>query len=271
MVTELKSETESMARALGVVGLMNVQYAIKDETIYVLEVNPRASRTVPFVSKATGVPLAKIAAKVMTGMSLEEAGLTREAVPIHIAVKESVLPFVKFPGIDIILGPEMKSTGEVMGIDTDFGRAYCKSQLAAFHKVPSSGTVFISVKDRDKTPLIVSAARQLTGFGFSVISTSGTAKFLRDYGIEATTVMRVSEGRPNILDRIREGRIQLVINTPSGKIPRQDEVLIRSTAVSFGVPVVTTLPGADAYVRAIRTLLAGELGVKPIQEYLRRR
>jgi carbamoyl-phosphate synthase large subunit len=204
-------------------------------------------------------------------MRLKELGFTREVMPVHISVKESVLPFIKFPGVDIALGPEMKSTGEVMGIDTDFGRAYCKSQLGALQKVPTQGTVFISVKDKNKTALIVSAARQLSGFGFSIVSTAGTAVFLEKYGIQAETVHRVSEGKPNILERIREGKIQLVINTPSGKIPRQDEVVIRSTAIAFGVPVVTTLPGADAYVHAIRSLLAGELGVKPIQEYLKKR
>ncbi len=268
---EIRRYTYLLAKELEVVGLMNVQYAVKGNELYILEVNPRASRTVPFVSKATGVPLAKIAAKVMVGCTLEELGFTREVVPVHIAVKESVLPFAKFPGIDIILGPEMKSTGEVMGIDTDFGRAYCKSQFGALQNVPTGGTVFISVKDRDKTPLVVSVARQLSGFGFSVISTVGTAAFLKKYGIEAEEVPRVSQGRPNLLDRIRDGKIQLIINTPSGKIPRQDEVVIRSTAIGFGVPVVTTLPGADAYVRAIRALLGGELGVKPIQEYLRKR
>jgi carbamoyl-phosphate synthase large subunit len=270
VMEEIRRYTHLLAAELSVVGLMNVQYAVKGNDLYILEVNPRASRTVPFVSKATGLPLAKIAAKVMAGMSLRDIGFTREPVPVHIAVKESVLPFVKFPGIDIALGPEMKSTGEVMGIDTDFGRAYCKSQFGAFHEVPTTGTVFISVKDKDKTALIVSVARQLMGFGFSVVSTSGTARFLHGFGIEAGTVLRVSEGRPNILERIREGKIQLVINTPGGKIPRQDEVVIRSTAVAYGVPVVTTLPGAEAYMQAIRALLSGALGVKSIQEYLKR-
>ena len=271
IMEEIRRYTYLLARELRVIGLMNVQYAVKGSELYILEVNPRASRTVPFVSKATGVPLAKLAAKVMAGMSLKELGFTREAVPVHVAVKESVLPFVKFPGVDIALGPEMKSTGEVMGIDTDFGRAFCKSQLGALQKVPTQGTVFISVKDRDKTALLVSAARQLSGFGFSIVSTAGTTAFLQNYGIQAETVHRVSEGKPNILEKIREGRVHLVINTPSGKIPRQDEVVIRSTAVAFGVPVVTTLQGADAYVHAIRSLLAGELGVKSIQEYLKKR
>jgi carbamoyl-phosphate synthase large subunit len=271
MLEEIRRYTLLLAKELGVVGLMNVQYAVRGKELYILEVNPRASRTVPFISKATGVPLAKIAAKVMAGRSLKEIGFTREATPIHVAVKESVLPFVKFPGIDISLGPEMKSTGEVMGIDTDFGRAYCKSQIGAFQNVPSGGSVFLSVKDKDKNAVIVSVARQLAGFGFSLVSTSGTAAFLKSYDIEAEIIPRVSEGNPNILDRIREGGIQLIVNTPSGKIPRRDEVAIRSTAIAFGIPVVTTLPGADAYVRAIRALLGDDLGVKPIQEYLKRR
>ncbi len=271
MLEEIRRYTTLLAKELGVVGLMNVQYAVRGKELYIIEVNPRASRTVPFISKATGVPLAKIAAKVMAGRSLKEVGFTREVTPIHVAVKESVLPFVKFPGIDIILGPEMKSTGEVMGIDSDFGRAYCKSQIAAFQNVPTGGNVFLSVKDRDKTAVMVSVARQLAGFGFSLVSTSGTAAFLKKYDIESEAIPRVSEGRPNILDRIKEGKIQLIVNTPSGKVPRQDEVVIRSTAIAFGVPVVTTLPGADAYVRAIRALLGDELGVRPIQEYLRRR
>jgi carbamoyl-phosphate synthase large subunit len=200
---------------------------------------------------------------------LKELGFTRETTIVHVAVKESVLPFVKFPGVDITLGPEMKSTGEVMGIDTDFGRAYCKSQLGALQNVPSGGTVFISVKDKDKSALLIQTARQLSGFGFTLVSTVGTAAFLQKHGIQAETVHRVSEGKPNILDGIRGGKVNLIINTPSGKIPRQDEVVIRSTAISFGVPVVTTMPGADAYVHGIRSLLAGELGVKPIQEYLK--
>jgi carbamoyl-phosphate synthase large subunit len=271
IMEEIRRYTHLLAKELKVVGLMNVQYAVRGSELFIIEVNPRASRTVPFVSKATGIPLAKIAAKVMAGRTLKELGFTREVTPVHTAVKESVLPFAKFPGGDIILGPEMKSTGEVMGIDTDFGRAYCKSQFGAFQNVPTSGTVFISVKDRDKTPLLVSVARQLSGFGFTLISTRGTAAFLKKSGIETQIIHRVSEGRPNIMEKLREGKVQLIINTPSGKIPRQDEVVIRSTAVAAGVPVVTTLQGADAYAHAIRALLAGELGVKSIQEYLKKR
>ncbi len=267
MIEEIRRYTRLLAEELHVVGLMNVQYAVKGKELYIIEVNPRASRTVPFVSKATGVPLAKIAAKVMVGMSLEEAGFTEEVIPRHICVKESVLPFAKFPGVDIILGPEMKSTGEVMGIDTDFGRAYCKSQLGAMQNVPVSGTVFISVKDKDKTQLVVSVAHQLMMLGFSIVSTSGTAKFLTANGIEAGVVRRVSEGAPNLLDMINGGKVQLIINSPSGKGPRQDEVSIRSIANSRGVPVVTTMPGADAYAQGIRAFIRGELGVKPIQRY----
>jgi carbamoyl-phosphate synthase large subunit len=267
MLEEIRRYTRLLAQELGVIGLMNIQYAVKDKELYILEVNPRASRTVPFVSKAVGVPLAKIAAKVMVGMSLEELGFTEEIVPRHISVKESVLPFVKFPGVDIVLGPEMKSTGEVMGIDRDFGRAYCKSQLGALQKVPVGGTVFLSVKDRDKTQLIVSVAHQLQSLGFAIVSTAGTSAFLKRHGIKAETVRRVSEERPNVLDRLREGGIQLIINTPSGKIPRQDEMGIRSLAIGYGVPVVTTLPGADAYVQGIRALIRGEIGVRPIQRY----
>jgi carbamoyl-phosphate synthase large subunit len=267
MIEEIRRYTRLLAEELHVVGLMNVQYAVKGKELYIIEVNPRASRTVPFVSKAIGVPLAKIAAKAMVGMSLAEIGFTAEVVPRHICVKESVLPFVKFPGVDIILGPEMKSTGEVMGIDTDFGRAYCKSQLGALQNVPVSGTVFISVKDKDKTQLAVSIAHQLMMLGFSIVSTSGTAKFLSENGIEVGLVRRASEGAPNLLDLINGGKIQLIINSPSGKIPRQDEVSIRSIANARGVPVVTTMPGADAYAQGIRALIRGELGIRTIQHY----
>jgi carbamoyl-phosphate synthase large subunit len=266
---EIRRCTLAMARELGVVGLMNVQFAVQGRDVYVLEVNPRASRTVPFVSKAIGVPLAKLAAKAMAGVDLAGQGFTREVIPRHVAVKESVLPFVKFPGIDIILGPEMKSTGEAMGIDADFGRAYCKSQFGAFQNVPTEGTVFLSVKDADKTPLFASVARQLSVLGFSIVSTSGTAAFLRRYGIEAEEVRRVSEGDTSLVERIRTGKIQLIINTPSGKGPRQDEVSIRAIAIASGVPVVTTVPGAGAYAHGISALVHEDLDVKPLQEYHR--
>jgi len=270
MIEEIRRYTRLLAEELHVIGLMNVQYAVKGKELYIIEVNPRASRTVPFVSKATGVPLAKVAAKVMVGMSLQEIGFTEEVVPRHICVKESVLPFAKFHGVDVTLGPEMKSTGEVMGIDTDFGRAYCKSQLGAMQNVPVGGTVFISVKDKDKTQQVVSVAHQLMSLGFRVVSTSGTARFLRANGIETDVVRRVSEGSPNLLDLINGGQVQLIINSPSGKGARQDEMPIRSIANARGVPVVTTMPGADAYAQGIRAFIRGELGVKPIQRYLAR-
>jgi carbamoyl-phosphate synthase large subunit len=267
MLEEIRRYTMRLAAELHVIGLMNVQYAVRGKELYIIEVNPRASRTVPFVSKAIGVPLAKVAAKAMAGMSLKEIGFTEEVRPRHISVKESVLPFARFPGVDIILGPEMKSTGEVMGIDSDFGRAYCKSQLGALQQVPLKGTVFISVKKDDKTQLAVSVAYQLHNLGFSLLSTSGTAAFLRENGIHAEVVKRVSEGETDLLERIRSGRIQLIINTPSGKGPRTDEISIRAVANSRGIPVVTTMPGADAYVQGIRALIRGELGVTPIQRY----
>jgi carbamoyl-phosphate synthase large subunit len=256
-----------LAAELHVIGLMNVQYAVRGKELYIIEVNPRASRTVPFVSKAIGVPLAKVAAKAMAGMTLQEIGFTEEVKPRHISVKESVLPFARFPGVDIILGPEMKSTGEVMGIDADFGRAYCKSQLGALQHVPLKGTVFISVKNDDKTQQAVSVAYQLHNLGFSLLSTAGTAAFLKENGIPAEVVKRVSEGGTDLLERIRSDRIQLIINTPSGQGPRTDEISIRAVANSRGIPVVTTMPGADAYVQGIRALIRGELGVTPIQRY----
>jgi carbamoyl-phosphate synthase large subunit len=201
------------------------------------------------------------------GMTLKEIGFTEEVRPRHICVKESVLPFARFHGVDIVLGPEMKSTGEVMGIDLDFGRAYCKSQLGALQQVPLAGCVFISVKDDDKTQRAVSIAHQLHNLGFTLMSTAGTAAYLRDNGVHAEVVKRVSEGGTDLPERIRSGRIQLIINTPSGKGPRTDEISIRALANSRGIPVVTTMPGADAYVQGIRALIRGELGVTPIQQY----
>jgi carbamoyl-phosphate synthase large subunit len=267
MLEEIRRYTTLLAAELHVIGLMNVQYAVRGKELYIIEVNPRASRTVPFVSKAIGVPLAKVAAKVMAGMSLKEIGFTEEVHPRHVSVKESVLPFARFPGVDIILGPEMKSTGEVMGIDMDFGRAYCKSQLGALLHVPLQGTVFISVKNDDKTQLAVSVAYQLEKLGFSLLSTVGTAAFLKGNGIRADVVKRVSDGSTELLEKIRSNGVQLIINTPSGPGPRTDEISIRAVANSRGIPVVTTMPGADAYVQGIRALIRGELGVTPIQRY----
>lgn len=267
VLEEIRKITYELARELKIVGLMNVQYAVKNGTVYILEVNPRASRTVPFVSKAIGVPLAKLAAKVMAGEKLKGLGFTKEIIPEHICVKESVLPFIKFSGIDITLGPEMKSTGEVMGIDADFSKAYAKSQLAAYQNLPVKGTVFISVKDKDKKPVVVKVARRLTELGFKIISTVGTAKFLEENKVYVRTIRRVSQGRPNLLDLISQGQVDLIINTASGKIPRQDEVRIRSSSVAFGIPVVTTLPGAQACVKGVEALKKHVLGVKPLQAY----
>ncbi len=264
---KIREYTYALARELNVIGLMNVQYAVKNDTVYILEVNPRASRTVPFVSKAIGVPLAKLAAQVMVGAKLKDLKFTKEVIPRHICVKESVLPFIKFPGVDITLGPEMKSTGEVMGIDTNFNKAFSKSQLAAYQNLPTKGMVFISVTDKDKKPSLVEVAKKLRTLGFEIISTFGTAKFLETHKVYARTIQRVSQGRPNLIDLIKEGKVHLVINTVSGKVPRQDEVKIRSTAVAFAVPAVTTLPGAEACVRGIEALIKHTLGVKPLQQY----
>jgi carbamoyl-phosphate synthase large subunit len=266
-IDKIRSYTYQLARELNVVGLMNVQYAVKNGTVYILEVNPRASRTVPFVSKAIGVPLAKLAAKVMVGEKLKNLGFTKEIIPKHICVKESVLPFVRFPGIDITLGPEMKSTGEVMGIDKDFNRAYAKSQIAAYQNLPTEGVVFLSVQDKDKKPLIVKVAHKLVDLGFEIISTVGTAKFLEENKVYARLIRRVSESKSNLLNLIQEGKVHLIINTASGKVPRQDEVRIRSAAVAFGVPVVTTLPGAEACVKGIEALIRHKLEVRPLQQY----
>jgi carbamoyl-phosphate synthase large subunit len=257
-----------MARELDVRGLMNVQFAIKDDEVYVLEVNPRASRTVPFVSKAIGVPLAKLAAKVMAGRSLKDLGFTQEVVPDHYSVKEAVFPFVRFPGIDIMLGPEMKSTGEVMGIDADLGLAYAKSQMAAQPPLPVGGKLFVSVKDADK-PSIARLAKELTELGFILYATGGTAAAIASTGVAVKRLFKIAEGRPHVLDMIRNDDINLIINTPSGKTPRKDEIRIRSLAVARRIPVLTTISGVEASIRAIRSLQVKGLNVKSIQEYQR--
>ena len=264
--TEIREATIKMAKALEVKGLMNVQFAVKDEVVYVLEVNPRASRTVPFVSKAIGVPLAKLAAKIMAGEKLKDLGYTREIIPKHYSLKEAVFPFAKFRGTDILLGPEMKSTGEVMGIDDDFGLAYAKSQMAASPPLPLSGNVFISVRDADK-PAIVELARSLQELGFSVHSTSGTAAMIEAAGVPVVRLFKVNEGRPNVLDMLKNGEISLIINTPAGPVARQDETRIRTTALYQRVPVMTTLAAAQATLRALRSLKSKTLGVKSLQEY----
>ncbi len=269
MINKIRQATVAMAKELKVVGLMNVQYAIRDNKLYVLEVNPRASRTIPFVSKAIGVPLAKLAARVMAGARLKELGFTQERIPEYSSVKESVFPFNRFPGVDIMLGPEMKSTGEVMGIDDDLGRAYMKSQLAAGQNLPLSGTVFISVRDKEKRG-IVFLVKRLIDLGFNIIATKGTANVLKKNGIKADVVNKVYEDRPNILDYIKDGKIHLIINTPSGRIPREDEVKIRSNAIMHGLPCITTVSAAQASVNAIEVLLKKDLDVTPLQAYHKR-
>jgi len=264
--TEIRAATIKMAKALDVRGLMNVQFAVKDEIVYVLEVNPRASRTVPFVSKAIGQPLAKIAAKLMTGMKLKDLGFTKEIIPTHYSLKEAVFPFAKFHGTDILLGPEMKSTGEVMGIDDDFGLAYAKSQMAAMPPLPLSGNIFISVRDQDKHA-IVKVARGLIELGFVVYSTAGTATALEAAGVPVVRLFKLAEGRPNVLDMLKNDQIALIINTPSGPVARQDEVRIRTTALYQRVPVMTTFAAAQATLRALRSLKTKTLGVKSLQEY----
>jgi len=269
IIAQVREATYKMAKELKVVGLMNVQYAIKDNKVYVLEVNPRASRTVPFVSKAIGVPLAKLATKAMMGKKLKDLGFTGEIIPPYISVKESVLPFNRFAGVDVILGPEMKSTGEVMGIDKDFGRAYIKSQLAAGQNLPVKGNVFISVTDRDKED-IIPVARGLEALGFKIFATSGTAAALKENRISVKVLLKIAEGRPNILDLMKDNKVQLVINTPSGRMPRQDEVKIRSHVIAYGIPYTTTISGAQATLSGIKALMKKELNVKPLQEYHKR-
>ncbi len=266
ILSEIREATYKMAKELNVVGLMNVQYAVKEDKVYVLEVNPRASRTIPFVSKAIGVPLAKLATKVMLGAKLKGLGFTKEIIPKHIAVKESVFPFNRFPGVDIILGPEMKSTGEVMGIDADFGCAYIKSQIAAGQNLPRKGNVFISVRDKDKKQAAF-VAKKLRDLGFHIYATSGTAAALEKNGIEVKVLPRIAEARPNILDLMKDGKIQLVINTPSGRVPRQDEIKIRSQVILYNIPYTTTISGAQATVNGIKALVKKELRVKSLQEY----
>jgi len=265
IIDEVRKATHSLAKELGVIGLMNVQYAIKDKNVYVLEVNPRASRTIPFISKATGVPLAKLAAKVMLGKKLKELGFTKEIIPPYFAVKESVFPFSRFPNVDIILSPEMRSTGEVMGIDEEVGMAYLKSQLAAGQNLPTEGLVFVSVRDIDKQG-IVSVVDDLINLGFDVICTKGTAVLLKERGLDVKLVRRISEGRPNTLDYIKNNELKLIINTPSGRIPRKDEIKIRSTAIAYNIPCITTVAGAKASVEAIARKKSGKASVMSLQD-----
>src|SRR5436309_5300615 len=266
VISSIREYTHAMARELRVAGLMNVQYAVKGDQVYVLEVNPRASRTVPFVSKAIAVPLAKLAAKVMTGKSLRDLGFTEEIVPSHFSVKEAVFPFLRYEGLDISLGPEMKSTGEVMGIDVDLGLAYAKSQMAAPPPLPKSGSVFVSVKDADKEA-VIPVAREFLKLGFEIISTSGTAEALTKAKIKVTKVFKIDEGRPNVLDRIKNGDINFIINTPSGKIPREHEVVIRNAAPAAKIPIMTTVRAALASANGIRSLQKRKVQVRSLQEY----
>ncbi len=266
VLDEISAATKAMARELNVRGLMNVQFAVKGDDVYVLEVNPRASRTVPFVSKAIGVPLAKLAAKVMTGKSLRDLGFTTEVVPKHFSVKEAVFPFLRYEGLDISLGPEMKSTGEVMGMDVDLGLAYAKSQMAAPPPLPKKGKVFISVKDADKEA-VIPVAREFVKLGFEIISTTGTAEALAKAKIKVTKVFKIHEGRPNVLDRVKNGDINFIINTPSGKIPREHEVVIRNTALAAKIPIMTTVRAALASANGIRSLQKRKVQVRSLQEY----
>jgi carbamoyl-phosphate synthase large subunit len=266
VLNRISEATKAMAAELKVVGLMNVQYAIKGDQLYVLEVNPRASRTIPFVSKATGVPLAKLATKVMLGKSLAELGLTAEPQPGHISVKEAVLPFDRFPDVDVLLGPEMKSTGEVMGIDSDFGAAYAKAQLGAGQNLPTAGTVFISVIDNDKETALPLASKFLEA-GFKIVATDGTSQFLNAHGIPNKAVNKVSVGRPHVVDAMKSGQIQLVINTSVGGETRRDGYHIRRTALKYKIPYATTIAGGMAFYTGIQALMQRDLTVKALQEY----
>ena len=266
VLEEIKSQTKALAAELGVRGLMNVQYAVKSDTVYILEVNPRASRTIPFVSKVTGIPFAKLATKALLGHKLSGLGLAKEVTIPHVAVKEAVFPFNKFPGVDVILGPEMKSTGEVMGIDEDFGLAYAKAQAASHNRIPVSGTVFISVKDKDKEQVVDIAARLLRQ-GFKIMATRGTSKFLQERGLPAEAVNKVAEGRPHVVDAIKNREVDFVINTVSGAQAQRDSFSIRRTALQQRVSFTTTMAGAEAVVTAIETMNQKQMRIKSIQEY----
>ena len=266
VIGTIREYTHAMARELRVIGLMNVQYAVKGETVYVLEVNPRASRTVPFVSKAIGFPLAKLAAKVMAGKTLKELGFTKEIWPKYWAVKESVFPFNRFHGQDILLSPEMRSTGEVMGLDADLGVAYAKSQMAANAPLPLSGRVFISVSDAHKAEAL-EVARDFVKLGFELIATGGTATVFEKAGLTVRRIQKISEGRPNAVDLMKNKEVQLIVNTPAGQSPREDEVKIRTTAVYTNTPIMTTISGAKAAALGIAALKKSGYAVKTVQEY----
>jgi carbamoyl-phosphate synthase large subunit len=267
VLDQIRSWTVQLAQALKVIGLMNIQFAVQGDQVYILEANPRASRTVPFVSKAIGTPLAKIAARIMSGRTLVELGFTEEKIPSYISVKEAVLPFDKFQGTDPILGPEMRSTGEVMGIDTGFGTAFAKSELAANQRLPLSGTVFVSMSDRDKAA-VVPVVKDLIELGFNIVSTEGTRRALHEHGLEVELVLKLHEGRPNVMDWIKNEKIQLILNTPSGEEARADGRLIRRTALAYKIPIITTIAAARATAAAISSLQSEPLKVKALQDYI---
>jgi carbamoyl-phosphate synthase large subunit len=263
----IRTWTVQLAKALKVIGLMNIQFAVQGDRVYILEANPRASRTVPFVSKAIGIPLAKMAVRVMSGETLESLGFTEEVIPQHISVKEAVLPFEKFPGTDTILGPEMRSTGEVMGIDSDFGKAFAKAELAASQHLPLEGVVFVSMNDREKLAA-VPVVKDLIDLGLKVIATEGTRRTLKEHGLDVELVLKVHEGRPHILDSIKNHQVQLIVNTPIGQTAQADDRIIRRTALSYKIPIITTIAGAKATAAAIRSLQSHNLEVKAIQDYV---
>jgi carbamoyl-phosphate synthase large subunit len=265
-VTTIREYTRRIARALNVVGLMNTQFAVKDDVVYVLEVNPRASRTIPYLSKATGTPLAKVAARLMIGQTLADLGLQDDLQVSGFFVKTPVFPFVRFPGVDTLLGPEMKSTGEVMGGAETFGSAFAKAYMGAGQQLPQSGTAFISVNNLDKAS-VVPVAKELAALGFRLVATRGTAAYLRAHGLEVEIIFKVNEGRPHVGDELLNGRIALVINTPLGRESFFDDRAVRSAAMMQGVPAITTLTGASAAVSAIAALRTEGLVVKSLQEY----
>jgi carbamoyl-phosphate synthase large subunit len=262
----IREWTVNLAKALKVIGLMNIQFAVQGDTVYILEANPRASRTVPFVSKAIGVPLAKMASLVMSGKTLAELNFVEEVVPKQVSVKEAVLPFAKFPGTDTLLGPEMRSTGEAMGIDFDFGKAFAKAQLSASQFLPLRGTVFVSMSDRHKQQ-VIPVVKDLIELGFKVVATQGTRVVLREQGFDVGLALKLHEGRPNVTDGIKNGEIQLIIITPAGEESRQDGITLRRTALNYKVPLITTIAGAKAAAAAIRSLQSGDLEVRAVQDY----
>jgi carbamoyl-phosphate synthase large subunit len=266
VLDDVRRQVMALARELGVIGLMNVQFAIKGHDVYILEVNPRASRTVPFVSKVIGVPLAKLAARVMVGERLTDLGFTQEIIPPHMGVKEAVFPFAKFPGVDTLLGPEMKSTGEVMGIDATFGLAFAKAQLGAGSVLPRAGTAFLSVQDADKNGLLP-VAQRLVRCGFALLATQGTADFLGEREVPVTRINKVQDGSPHVVDAIRAGQVQLVINTPKGSGAHQDSFPLRRTALECRVPYFTTIAGAAAAAAGIEYLQQQPLTVRSLQEF----